>query len=120
MQTQKSHSDDDDDGGDDGDDDDDDGDDWYKMEIFEMALMPMAMMMRKALFYLSLYSPSWRSKVDPPYSETHLLHFKSNSQELSISPVFVFYLRRLSSIVSPKEYCLKIIQHICSIPWLLW
>ena len=53
MQTQKSHSDDDDDGDDDG------GDDVHdKMEILEMALMPMAMMMRKALFYLSLYSPS--------------------------------------------------------------
>ena len=53
MQTQKSHSDDDDDGDDDG------GDDVHdKMEILEMALMPMAMMMRKTLFYLSLYSPS--------------------------------------------------------------
>ena len=48
MQTQKSHS-----------DDDDGGDDVYdKIEILEMALMPMAMMMRKTLFYLSLYSPS--------------------------------------------------------------
>ena len=55
----------------------------------------MMLMMTMKLFHLSLNSPSWGSKVDPPYSESHLPHFKSNFQELSIFPVFVFRLHRL-------------------------
>ena len=52
---------------------------WPCRQYAGLGLVFMMMMLKPS--DLSLNSPSWRFKVDPPYSESHLLHFKSNFQE---------------------------------------